>query len=202
MRRRFGEIWPQNLYGSTELVLHRRWHQKAARQTNSTAISRGQTNRHQTKSVLQSVPPSLFRTLLLLLFLRWQRGGLNRRIQGRPAGRCSGGLSGLPRLRGKVAGVLTPTHPSPNRCIETLHCCRGPGFMPTGRVCGATAGCEATPAGGGVWPQTGPPTPNTAPPARAADRAAAHRNPRPSSPPAPAVAAGCPSVAMDRSGWT
>ena len=94
----------------------------------------------------------LFRTLLLVLFLSWQRGGLNRRIQGRPAGRCSGGLSGLPRLRGKVVGVLTPTHPSPNRCIETLHCCRGPGFMPTGRVCGATAGCEATPAGGGVWP--------------------------------------------------
>ena len=139
-------------YGSSELVLHRRWHQKTTRQTNSTAISRGQTNRHQTKSVLQSVPPSLFRTLLLVLFLSWQRGGLNRRIQGRPAGRCSGGLSGLPRLRGKVAGVLTPTHPSPNRCIETLHCCRGPGFMPTGRVCGATAGCEATPAGGGVWP--------------------------------------------------
>ena len=202
MRRRFGEIWPQNLYGSAELVLHRRWHQKQpGRPIPRPSLGAKQIATKQSRFCNLSLRP-LFRTLLLVLFLSWQRGGLNRRIQGRPAGRCSGGLSGLPRLRGKVAGVLTPTHPSPNRCIETLHCCRGPGFMPTGRVCGATAGCEATPAGRAYGPQTGPPTPNTAPPARSADRAASHRNPRPSSPPAPAAAAGCPSVAMERSGRT
>ena len=152
MRRRFGEIWPQNLYGSTELVLHRRWHQKAARQTNSTAISRGQTNRHQTKSVLQSVPPSIVSHIVTSIVFELAAG----RPQPPNSRATRGPLLGWPfrpAPPSRQGGGCTNTHtPVTYRCIETLHCCRGPGFMPTGRVCGATAGCEATPAGGGVWP--------------------------------------------------